>query len=64
LKGSERGERGGRFLREETKLFAAGVPIAGYGNNVGKLRSMPIWSFHGAKDNVVKVDVLGTARKR
>ncbi len=45
-----------RFLREETKLFAAGVPIAGYGNNVGKLRSMPIWSFHGAKDNVVKVD--------
>jgi predicted peptidase len=45
-----------RFLKEESKLFAAGVPIAGYGNDVGKLRSMPIWSFHGAKDDVVKVD--------
>jgi predicted peptidase len=43
------------FLKTETKLFAAGVPIAGYGHGVGKLRSMPIWSFHGAKDTVVKV---------
>ncbi|MGJ8725921.1 MAG: prolyl oligopeptidase family serine peptidase [Roseibacillus sp.] len=41
------------FLKEEPKLFAAGVPIAGGANDVGKLRSMPIWSFHGAKDDVV-----------
>ncbi|MEM9238016.1 MAG: prolyl oligopeptidase family serine peptidase, partial [Verrucomicrobiota bacterium] len=41
------------FLKEEPKMFAAGVPIAGYGHGVGKLRSMPIWSFHGAKDKVV-----------
>ena len=45
-----------RFLKEETKLFAAGVPIAGYGHDVGKLRSVPIWSFHGAKDETVSVD--------
>lgn len=44
------------FLKTEPKLFAAGVPIAGYSSGVGKLRSMPIWAFHGAKDTVVKVD--------
>ena len=44
------------FLKEEPKLFAAGVPIAGGSSGVGKLRSMPIWSFHGAKDEVVKPD--------
>ena len=44
------------FLKSEPRLFAAGVPIAGYSSGVGKLRSMPIWAFHGAKDSVVKVD--------
>ena len=44
------------FLQSESRLFAAGVPIAGYGRGVGKLRSMPIWSFHGAKDKVVSVE--------
>ena len=44
------------FLKSEPKLFAAGVPIAGYSSNVSKLRSMPIWAFHGAEDKVVKVD--------
>lgn len=48
------------FLKEEPKLFAAGVPIAGGATDVGKLRSMPIWSFHGAKDTVVPPD---SARK-
>lgn len=35
--------------------FAAAVPICGYGDpqNVEKLREMPIWVFHGAKDDVV-----------
>ncbi|NNC87965.1 MAG: prolyl oligopeptidase family serine peptidase [Akkermansiaceae bacterium] len=41
------------FLKEEPRLFAAGVPIAGGASGVGSLRSMPIWSFHGAKDQVV-----------
>lgn len=44
------------FLKEESRLFAAGVPIAGYSHDVGKLKSMPIWSFHGAKDDVVQVE--------
>lgn len=44
------------FLKSEPRMFAAGVPIAGYSSGVGKLRSMPIWSFHGAEDEVVKVD--------
>ena len=44
------------FLKSEPRLFAAGVPIAGYSHNVGKMRSMPIWAFHGAEDKVVKVD--------
>jgi predicted peptidase len=41
------------FLKEEPKIFAAGVPVAGGTSGAGKLRSMPIWSFHGAKDLVV-----------
>lgn len=44
------------FLKSESRLFAAGIPIAGYSNDVGKLRSMPIWAFHGAKDKTVGVD--------
>jgi predicted peptidase len=44
------------FLKSEPRLFAAGIPIAGYSSGVSKLRSMPIWSFHGAEDTVVKVD--------
>ena len=44
------------FLKSESRLFAAGIPIAGYSSGVSKLRSMPIWAFHGAKDAVVRVD--------
>ena len=44
------------FLKTEPRMFAAGIPIAGYSSGVSKLRSMPIWAFHGAKDEVVKVD--------
>ena len=43
------------FLKEEPRLFAAGIPIAGYSSGVGKLRSIPIWAFHGAKDDTVDV---------
>jgi len=36
--------------------FAAIVPICGGGDmdNIGQLRNMPVWCFHGAKDEVVK----------
>jgi len=35
--------------------FAAAVPICGGGdkNTASKIKSIPIWAFHGAKDNVV-----------
>jgi len=43
------------FLKEEPRLFAAGIPIAGGGSGLGRLRSMPIWAWHGAKDTTVDV---------
>ncbi len=38
--------------------FAAIVPICGGGMywNAARLRSLPIWAFHGAKDTVVRVE--------
>jgi len=44
------------FLKEEPRLFAAGVPIAGGASGVSKLRDKPIWAFHGAKDDSVPPD--------
>lgn len=41
------------FLKEEPKIFAAEVLVAGGTSGAGKLRSMPIWLFHGADDKVV-----------
>lgn len=37
------------------ELFAAVAPICGGGvpSKVGALRSVPVWAFHGAKDDVV-----------
>ena len=36
-------------------MFAAAVPICGGGDSskVKKIKNMPIWAFHGAKDLVV-----------
>lgn len=44
------------LLGEEPKLFAAGVPIAGGGdpNKAESYKKVPIWVFHGAKDDTVK----------
>nr|WP_320120295.1 prolyl oligopeptidase family serine peptidase [uncultured Marinifilum sp.] len=38
-------------------LFAAAAPICGGGNpnQLDAVKSMPIWVFHGAKDNVVPI---------
>jgi hypothetical protein len=38
-------------------LFAAAVPIAGWGNTwqVALIKDIPIWNFHGQSDNVVAV---------
>ena len=40
------------------EYFAAIVPICGGGMywNAGRLTNVPIWAFHGAKDNVVFVE--------
>ena len=39
-------------------LFAAAVPIAGWGNNAKApvIKNIPIWAFHGQIDNTVTVD--------
>ena len=39
-------------------LFAAIAPICGGGlpENVGRLRNVPVWAFHGAEDPFVPVD--------
>jgi predicted peptidase len=44
------------LLGEEPKLFAAGVPIAGGGdpNKAEIYKKVPVWVFHGAKDETVK----------
>ena len=38
--------------------FAAAVPICGGGNvaDAEKLKSLPLWVFHGAKDTAVKIE--------
>ena len=46
-------------MAEEPKLFAAGVPVAGYGwgDHADKLKRAPLWLFHAADD--ATVDVAG-----
>ena len=38
-------------------LFAAAVPLCGGGNTalVSRIAHLPIWAFHGAKDDVIPV---------
>jgi predicted peptidase len=39
-------------------FFAAAVPMSGWGNPgaAAKVKDVPVWNFHAADDNVVKVD--------
>ena len=42
------------------ELFAAAVPVCGGGDpflvsDIGKLKTMPVWAFHGADDPIVPV---------
>lgn len=43
------------ILRRQPKFFAAAIAICGGDNvsNVAKYKKVPLWVFHGAKDNVV-----------
>lgn len=53
--------RGGRgvwdLISKRPELFAAAVPLCGDGSveRVGRAKSIPVWAFHGAKDDVVPV---------
>ncbi|MBU3189382.1 prolyl oligopeptidase family serine peptidase [Clostridium bowmanii] len=40
------------------ELFAAIVPICGGGLpiNVSRIKDIPVWAFHGAKDDIVPID--------
>ncbi len=44
-------------LTKEPELYASGVPICGGGEpaEAAKLKEIPIWAFHGMKDNAVPV---------
>ena len=44
------------LIGSEPRLFAAGVPISGCSTDSGPLKRMPLWLFHAADDDVVKVD--------
>ena len=46
------------FLNQESRMFAAGIPIAGGANVViaRELKKTPLWIFHGEKDDVVRPD--------
>ena len=46
------------LLAQKPDLFAAGIPICGGGDEkkADKLANIPIWVFHGDKDNAVKVE--------
>jgi predicted peptidase len=45
-------------IAEHPNMFAAGVPLCGGGDEskASRLRSTPIWAFHGAKDEAVLVE--------
>lgn len=57
LTGLSMGGYGTWSLAAEFPFFAAIIPICGGGNanNAYKLRHMPIWCFHGAKDDIVPI---------
>jgi predicted peptidase len=45
-------------LAQEPEFFAAGAPVAGGGNpgSAETFKDVPVWIFHGAKDDTVSVD--------
>jgi predicted peptidase len=46
------------LLARRPELFAAGVPVCGGADEstAPKIKNLPIWAFHGAKDQAVKVE--------
>ena len=58
-----------KLASEHPEKFAAVAPICGRGNpaNVGKLKSIPVWAFHGTDDGAVSfqdsVDMVEAIKK-
>ena len=46
------------IISEYPNMFAAGIPLCGGGDDskASRLKSTPIWAFHGAKDEAVPVE--------
>ena len=44
------------LMGKEPRLFAAGIPVSGSSGDTGALKRLPLWLFHAADDDVVKVD--------
>ncbi len=46
------------IISQNADMFAAAIPICGGGNEADapKLNKMPIWAFHGEKDEAVSVE--------
>jgi predicted peptidase len=46
------------LMARKPELFAAAVPICGGGDEATaeKIKNIPVWVFHGAKDGAVKVE--------
>lgn len=46
------------FAQQHPELFAAIVPICGGGipSKAWRIKDIPVWAFHGAKDDVVPVE--------
>jgi predicted peptidase len=44
------------LLASHPNMFAAAIPICGGGNskNASTIKHIPLWAFHGAKDEIVK----------
>jgi predicted peptidase len=57
------------LISERPELFAAAIPLCGGGDPkfASKLTRMPIWAFHGEKDDVIPVsysrDMIAAIRK-
>jgi predicted peptidase len=46
------------LLAAHSEKFAAAVPVCGYwlAEDAAKMAAVPIWTFHGAKDQTVPID--------
>jgi predicted peptidase len=57
------------LIAERQELYAAAIPLCGGGNpkRAARLAGMPIWAFHGERDDVIPVghsrDMIAAIRR-